>query len=152
MWEFIRGNVFVVLERTDSPRRSGSPLVLIVDDDQDSREMYTVALSVTGFEPVVATTAEEAFSQACNVQPDAIFTAIMLPDGSGLDLTRRLRADSRTRGINVIVLTSHSSESTRRSARAAGCDRLLTMPCLPDALALEIDHVLARPHHLSESR
>jgi two-component system cell cycle response regulator DivK len=126
--------------------------VLIVDDDGDSREMYTVALSVMGFHPVAATNAEDAFAQACTVHPDAIVTDITLPDVSGLDLARRLRRDARTADTSIIVLTGHSSDSIEHCARDAGCDRFLVKPCLPDALAVEIRDLLASRQHMSEPR
>jgi DNA-binding response OmpR family regulator len=114
--------------------------------------MYTVALSVMGFQPVEATTAEDAFAEACNVRPDAIVTDMVLPDVSGLDLTRRLRSDPRTTHTSIIVLTGHSSDSTERRARDAGCDRFLIKPCLPDALAVAIRDVLASRPDISESK
>jgi two-component system, OmpR family, phosphate regulon response regulator PhoB len=120
-----------------------SPRVLIVDDDADSREMHTVALSVMGFAPVSVANAETAFAQACDLRPDAVVTDLMLPGLSGLDLARRLRADSRTADTAIIALTGHASDSTRLRARAAGCDRCLVKPCVPDALARAIHDVLA---------
>lgn len=127
------------------------PRVLIVDDDGDTREMYTVALTVMGFQPVAVTNAEEAFAQACEVHPDAIVTDMTLPGLSGLDLARRLRGDARTTNVGIIVLSGHSSEVTQQRAREAGCDRYLVKPCLPDALALEIHDVLASRHQLAAS-
>jgi two-component system response regulator MtrA len=124
--------VFAVLQRTDRLDWSLPPLVLIVDDSADSREMYTVALTVMGFQPVAATNAEDAFAQACNVRPDAIVTDITLSDVSAFDLTRRLRQDARTTGTSIIVLTGDSSTWLQESARDAGCDRVLVKPCLPD--------------------
>jgi DNA-binding response OmpR family regulator len=121
--------------------------VLIVDDDGDSREMYTVALSVMGFQPVTAANAEDGFAQACDVHPDAIVTDITLPDVSGLDLTRRLRRDARTADTGIIVLTGHASMSILLHAQDAGCDRFLVKPCLPDTLAVEIRGVLATRQH-----
>jgi CheY-like chemotaxis protein len=140
---------------THEPQVGGpfiSPRVLIVDDDAESREMYTVALSLLGFEALSVPNAEEAFAEACAVHPDAVVTDIMLPRLSGLDLARRLRGDSRTTDTGIIVLTGHASESTRRRARAAGCDRFLVKPCVPDALALAIHDVLASRCHMSEAR
>jgi two-component system cell cycle response regulator DivK len=61
---------------------------------------------------------------------------------SGFDLIHRLREDSRTRAIPIIVLTGLTLASVRQQAREAGCDRFLLKPCLPDALAGEIRDVL----------
>ena len=62
---------------------------------------------------------------------------------SGLDLVRRLRGDARTSAIGIVVLTGHTASSVREQANAAGCDRFIVKPCLPDALAFEIGEVLA---------
>jgi DNA-binding response OmpR family regulator len=123
--------------------------VLIVDDDGDTRDMYTVALSIMGFEAVAAANAEEAFGQARAVRPDAIVTDVTLPGLSGLDLARQLRGDARTADAGIILLSGHCSESKQQRAREAGCDRYLVKPCLPDTLVLEIRSVLASRHHLA---
>jgi CheY-like chemotaxis protein len=115
------------------------PVVLIVEDDEDSREMYTVALSAMGFQPIAAANADEAFARACDSHPDAIVADVTLCDGSGLDLTRRLREDMRTKEANIIVLSGHA---VQQAATSAGCDRFLLKPCLPDALADEIHDLL----------
>jgi CheY-like chemotaxis protein len=119
-----------------------SPVVLIVDDDADSREMYTLALSVMGFQPIAAANADDAFARACDSRPDAIVTDVTLPDMSGLELTRRLRADTRTKDSGIIVLTGHAGGAVQREATDAGSDRFLLKPCLPDALAQEIQAVI----------
>jgi two-component system cell cycle response regulator DivK len=126
-----------------------SPRVLIVEDDGDTRDMYTVALSIMGFQPVAATNAEEAFAQARDLRPDAIVTDLTMGGLSGLDLARRLRGDARTADAGIIVLSGHSSASRKQRAREAGCDRYLVKPCSPDTLALEIRSVLASRHQLA---
>lgn len=120
-----------------------SPVVLIVDDHEDTAAMYAILLLATGFQPVSAATAATGFECACVVRPDIIVTDISLGDASGLDLTRRLRGDTRTRNAGIIVLTSHSFGSVRQEATEAGCDRFLLKPCLPDVLAMEIANVLS---------
>lgn len=127
---------------TTPQRSSGQPLVLLVDDDEDSLAMYAFALLAMGFRAVSAETAEDAFSRTCELQPDVIVADITLPGTSGLELTRRVRQDGRTTATRIIVLTGHASGSMERQAYAAGCDRFLVKPCLPDVLALEIRTVL----------
>jgi two-component system phosphate regulon response regulator PhoB len=115
---------------------------LIVDDDQDSRDMYSLALSIMGFRPCAVSNAEDAFARACDMQPDAVVADVTLPGASGLDLTRRLRADIRTKEAGIIILSGHATAAAEQRAIEAGCDRYLVKPSLPDALALEIHHVL----------
>ncbi len=117
-------------------------MVLIVDDHEDSAAMYALGLLAMGFRPVTAETAEDAFARTCELHPDVIVADFTLPGVSGLELTRRLRQDDRTKATRIIVLTGHASESVERQAYDAGCDRFVVKPCLPDVLALEIRTVL----------
>lgn len=104
--------------------------------------MRAIGLLALGFHPVTAENAEEAFVRACEIHPDAIVVDLGLPGLAGVELTHRLRQDVRTQTAGIIVLTSSMSGSMARTAREAGCDRLLLKPCPPDALALEIGEVL----------
>lgn len=114
------------------------PVVLLIDDHQDTLAMYAIGLLAMGFHPLTADGVQDGFACACGSHPDAIVADVMLRDGSGLDLARRLRDDARTRHTPVIVLTGYSLESVQQQARDAGCDRIVEKPCLPDALAVEI--------------
>jgi CheY-like chemotaxis protein len=118
------------------------PVVLIVDDDQDSREMYTLALSAMGFQPLAAGDAAEAFARARECRPDVVVADVKLPGVSGLELTRQLRTDTQTKSAGIILLTGHSFGPVRQEAQDAGCDRFLVKPYLPDALAAQIHDVL----------
>lgn len=126
-----------------------SPVVLLVDDHPDSGEVYAAGLLATGFRPFIAETADEAFEAACRFRPDVVVTDINLPGTSGVDLSRRLRTDARTRDVAIIVLSGHALGSTRQDASSAGCDRFLLKPCVPDVLAFEICDVLAERRWLS---
>jgi CheY-like chemotaxis protein len=119
-----------------------SPVVLLVDDHEDSAAMYSIGLLAMGFQPITAETAEDGFERACHTRPDVIVADVSLGGTSGLELTRRLRGDMRTRDTGIIILTGHTSDATKQEASAAGCDRFLLKPCLPDVLALEIRDVL----------
>jgi two-component system, cell cycle response regulator DivK len=120
---------------------TNAPVVLIVDDHQDSLAMYSFMLLALGFQPVTAATAEDGFARACRVHPDVIVADVTLPGISGLELTRRLREDTRTKDAAIIVLTGHPAGA--QQASDAGCDRFLLKPCLPDELAMEIREVLS---------
>jgi two-component system cell cycle response regulator DivK len=117
--------------------------VLIVDDDEDSREMYSLALSRMGFQTCAAANAVDAFAKACAVRPDAIVSDFRLPGLSGVDLARLLRGDTRTQDAGIIVLTGYTAEGARQQATQAGCDRFLIKPCAPEALANELQDLLA---------
>ena len=126
--------------------RFESPVVLLVDDDEDSAAMYAIGLLAMGFQPVTVKTVEDGFERACHLQPDIVVVDVSLAGTSGLDLTHRLRGDFRTRDAGIIVLTGHLSGSMNNRAQGAGCDRFLAKPCPPDVLALEIRDVLNHRH------
>jgi CheY-like chemotaxis protein len=119
------------------------PVVLIVGDHEESLAICALGLLAMGFNPVTAENAAQAFARACTIHPDAIVADATLADSSGLELTRRLRDDVRTRASAIIVLCGSTSYSLERAAREAGCDRLVLKPCMPDALSVEIRDVLA---------
>ena len=126
---------------------SSSLVVLLVDDNDDSLAMYAIGLLAMGFQPITADTGEEALARACECRPDVIVADITLRGISGLDLTRLLREDARTRDAGIIVLTGHGAESVKEQADAAGCDRFLMKPCMPDALAGAIRDVINHRNH-----
>ena len=122
--------------------RAERPCVLLVDDYPDARLMYAEYLSDSGFEVVQATNGIEALRQARESMPDIILMDLSLPVMDGWEATRRLKADSRTAGIPVVALTSHALSGTSNGAKEAGCDALVTKPCLPKDLVREIRKLL----------
>jgi two-component system cell cycle response regulator DivK len=110
------------------------PLVLVVDDYQDAREMYAECLGAYGFSVVEAETGDEAVAKALALLPDVIVMDLALPGMDGWTATRTLKTDARTHGIPVIALTGHGRSDAPDAARAAGCDAFLVKPCLPDAM------------------
>ncbi len=119
-----------------------APLVLLVDDFQDNREMYAMYLKHAGVRVAEAANGHEALDQAFSLLPDLIVMDLSLPGIDGWEATRRLKADERTKKIPVLALTSHALEGFSDGARAAGCDAFVTKPCLPEQLLSEIRKVL----------
>lgn len=122
-------------------------VVVVVGNHQESLAMRAIGLMAMGFHPVAADNAEDGFTRACEIHPDAIVVDLTLPEPSGLELAHRLRHDVRTQTAGIIVLISAMSVAIARSALEAGCDRLLLKPCPPDTLALEIGEVLGARLH-----
>ena len=122
--------------------RAKAPLILLVDDFQDNREMYAMYLEHAGMRVAEAANGHEALDRAFELLPDLIVMDLSLPGIDGWEATRRLKADERTKGIPVLALTSHALEGFSEGARAAGCDAFVTKPCLPEQLLSEIRKVL----------
>lgn len=132
----------------DVPSSGESPLVLIVDDYQDARELYSEYLSSSGFRGAEAQDGAEAVRKALELRPAVILMDLSLPGMDGWEATRRLRSDERTRLIPIVALTGHALAAHSDDARDAGCDAFMTKPCLPDAVVDEVKRMLA----LSASR
>ncbi len=119
-----------------------APLILVVDDYQDAREMYAEYLQFSGFRVAEARNGNEAIEQAFALKPDLILMDLSLPGMDGWEATRVLKADDRTRNIPVIALTGHALAGASEGAKKAGCDSFVTKPCLPDDLVVEVRRML----------
>jgi CheY-like chemotaxis protein len=120
-----------------------SPLVLVVEDYQDAREMYAAYLQFSGYRVAEATNGIEAIEQANELMPDIILMDLALPKMDGWEATRRLKMAEKTRHIPIVALTGHALAGHAEGARQAGCDAFVTKPCLPDALVAEIKRMLS---------
>jgi two-component system cell cycle response regulator DivK len=117
-------------------------LVLVVEDYQDAREMYSAYLQFSGYRVAEATNGLEAIEKAIALMPDIILMDLALPKVDGWEATKRLKADERTKHIPIVALTGHALAGFAEGAREAGCDAFVTKPCLPDALVAEIRRML----------
>ncbi len=120
-----------------------TPLILVVDDYQDAREMYAEYLQFSGFRVAEARNGNEAVAQAFSLRPDLILMDLSLPGMDGWEATRLLKADDRTKHIPVVALTGHALAGASEGAKKAGCDSFVTKPCLPDDLVIEVRRMLS---------
>lgn len=121
------------------------PLVLVVEDDRDTRDMYALFLESQGLAVITASDVSSAFEEAVARQPGVVITDLLLPGpSSGADLCRRLHEDPRTTHIPALLLTGSSRESELRSAVEGGCAEVRIKPHLPDALLTDVRRLLAR--------
>jgi CheY-like chemotaxis protein len=116
-----------------------APLVLLVEDDTDTREMYSEYLSYSGLRVAEAPTGFRALQRAREQKPDVVVTDIWMPGMDGLELSRRLRAEGPTRDVPIIAV---SGNPTAAGAHEAGCDMMLEKPCTPDRLLHAIEDML----------
>ena len=117
---------------------SPEPLVLVVDDYDDAREMYAESLLVNGFRVAEAADGAQAVELARKLGPDVILMDLSLPGIDGWEATRRLKADVTTQHIPVVALTGHALSSALDAAREAGCSRFVVKPALPDVVIAEV--------------
>ena len=134
----------LVLDETPaSPRAARSrPLVLLVDDIEDCRDVYGQFLRHTGYEVVEAADGSEALAMAKALAPDAIVMDLWMPHLDGWESIRRLKARPDTSSIPILVLTGDAYAQARTEAEEAGCQAYLVKPCLPMDVAAEVGRLL----------
>ena len=121
------------------------PVVLVVDDNRDTREIYALYLSMLGYTIETAADGREAIVKALTMLPDAIVMDLQMPGVDGWRAMREIRANAKTAATPIIVLTGHEFKGyLRSSAIAEGASSYLLKPCLPERLAREIDDCLRR--------
>ena len=125
---------------TDAAR----PLVLVVDDYQDAREMYAECLDQSGFRVEQAESGEEAVAKAVALRPALIVMDLALPGMDGWTATRTIKTVARTASIPVVALTGHARSDASQAARDAGCDAFLTKPCLPDEVVAVVRRMIGQ--------
>jgi two-component system cell cycle response regulator DivK len=117
---------------------AAQPLVLLVDDSEDNREVYAQYLAFAGFRVEMAVDGVEAVEKASDLRPDVIVMDLSLPRLDGWEATRQIKSAPETSGIPVIALTGHAVSESKKKALEVGCSGYLTKPCLPDILVSEI--------------
>lgn len=121
---------------------------LIVDADDDTRQMYAEYLKLSAWEIDEASDGREALAKAISHPPDIVVTETHLPGISGYDLCSLLREDPVTAGILLVVVTADVRAVDRERAMDSGADLVLTKPCLPDYLVSEIGRLSERSSEL----
>jgi DNA-binding response OmpR family regulator len=119
-----------------------APLILVVEDDPETRRFYTEAFTRGGWAVDQAHNGLQALEKALASAPDLILTDIAVPGIDGIELCRRLRADDRTAGVPVLAITGYGDRRYPDRATTAGANRVLTKPCDPDQLLDEARRLL----------
>ncbi len=121
--------------------------VLVVEDYDDSRQVYVELLGEAGYDVVEACDGAEAIAKARETPPDLVVMDLSLPVIDGWEATRQLKLDARTRHIPIVALTGHALEGSKGNSDAVderGWETLLAKPCSPDRLLATVHEVLAR--------
>ena len=102
--------------------------VLLVEDQEDNRDMLSRRLKKRGYEVAIAVDGAEGVEKARSEAPDLILMDMSLPVMDGWEATRILKAEDDTRSIPVVALTAHAMSTDREKAFEAGCDAYETKP------------------------
>jgi two-component system cell cycle response regulator DivK len=119
--------------------------VLLVEDNEDNRTIYSTALAHAGFRVIEAATGQEGVDRARTDAPDLILMDMSMPVLDGWAATRILKGEVGTRHIPVVALTAHAMTTDRQIALDAGCDGYLAKPVPPRAVLAEVVRWLGAP-------
>lgn len=118
--------------------------ILVVDDEEDILELVKFNLAREGFHIESTVTGEKALKKAASLLPDLIILDLMLPGIDGLEVTRRLKGDDRTRAVPVIMLTAKGEEADIVTGLELGADDYVIKPFSPRILSARVKAVLRR--------
>jgi CheY-like chemotaxis protein len=118
--------------------------VLLVEDNEDNRIVYSTILRHFGYQVTEALNGEEGIAKAKSEKPDLILMDISIPIIDGWEATQVLKHDPETRSIPIIALTAHALASDREKAMEVGCDGYLAKPCEPRAVVAEVQRFLGK--------
>jgi CheY-like chemotaxis protein len=133
-------------------RRLHMPKVLLVEDNEESRDGLARHLRRKGYETLLAVDGRQGVDVARAESPDLILMDMSLPVLDGWEATRQLKAGSETRGIPVIALTAHAMAGDRERALEAGCDDYDTKPIEVSRLLTKIETLLEKKNSPAPGR
>jgi two-component system cell cycle response regulator DivK len=115
-------------ETTKARRVSAQPLVLVADDDPDTRLLFRTVLEIRGYCVTEAADGEEIVRAAESARPDLILMDGSLPRQSGFDAARQIRRFRHMDGVPIVFISGHAGGTFIALAREAGCDEYLVKP------------------------
>jgi two-component system cell cycle response regulator DivK len=116
--------------------------ILVIEDQEDNRQIVRDLMAASGYELIEATTGEEGIAAAARERPDLILMDIQLPGIDGYEVTRRIKANPQLKSIPIIAVTSYALSGDDKKAFAAGCDGYVTKPYSPRLLLAKIREYL----------
>ena len=128
-----------------TPAQDRAHRILIVEDNEDNRIVYSTMLRHFGFAVDEAENGAEGILKARTKHPDLILMDIAIPLVDGWEAVQRLKKDPATSHIPIVALTAHAMPADRERAMQVGCDGYLAKPCEPRAVVEEVRRILRSP-------
>jgi CheY-like chemotaxis protein len=119
--------------------------VLLVEDNEDNLLIYSTILRHSGFTVLEARDGQAGIDMATSDLPGLILMDVSIPLIDGLEATRRLKADPKTKDIPIIALTAHALASDQQKAIEAGCDAYIAKPAEPRIVLNAVKQYLGEP-------
>src|SRR5688572_1812250 len=118
--------------------------ILIIEDEKPIRDMIAFTLRRSGYEVSEAPDVSAARARIASKRPDLLLVDWMLPDVSGLEMTRQLKRSRETQDLPIIMLTARGDEQDKVAGLEGGADDYITKPFSPRELLARINAVLRR--------
>ena len=120
--------------KSSTAMQISKPVILVVDDFDDTRLLLRTWLERKGFQVIEAENGNEAVSQAASQRPSLIIMDLEMPELDGLAATRKIRSVKELEKVPVLAVSAYGAEQFREDALAAGCDEYVSTPFEPEAL------------------
>jgi DNA-binding response OmpR family regulator len=131
-----------------APKCSGTyartPRALVIEDDEDLRELFARELELSGFVVYRASAGQEGLEMVRRYDPDAVVLDLVLPTLSGFSVARSTRSLETTRNVAIVAVSGLTSDVLRMEALSAGCDVFLVKPVAPTTVVAQVCQTLAR--------
>ena len=124
--------------------------VLVADDDESVRKLVTLVLSLEDFDVVAVTDGHEAVNAVYEELPDLVMLDLMMPRMTGMEALERLRQDSLTRSLPILMLTGNDTSAEKVLAFTAGADDYMIKPFDPVELVARVRSTLKRAQHMRD--
>ncbi|SAK84322.1 two component transcriptional regulator [Caballeronia temeraria] len=121
----------------ENNERGRSPAVLLIDDDFDTRQVWSMVFELEGLTAITATDGEEGLNKAQALRPDIVICDFMMPGMNGLEVCRRLRADGRFEGVALILWSAARGIDPDNLA-----DLLVEKPAKPEVVLAHVRDLL----------
>jgi DNA-binding response OmpR family regulator len=118
---------------------------LVVDDEEDIRNLVHAILTGNGYEVFTASTGEEALTKAVTLKPDLIILDVVMPGISGLEVCRLIKTKTTLKKIRVLMLSALSRDVDKKMIADSGADGYLRKPFSVNDLLSKIDDMFSKP-------
>jgi len=121
-----------------------APLILLVDDSEDARNILGASLEFAGFRVEEACDGQEGVEKAVRLSPAAVLLDLAMPKMDGFEAARLMKSNARTRGIPIIAVTAYGLPEWQERATKSGCDDFLQKPVHPEEIVRAVCRAMTR--------
>lgn len=125
--------------------------ILIIDDEEDIREILFYYLQKEGYQVMQASTGREGIEMAVAHKPDLVLLDVMMPEMDGIEVCQTLRENPKTKDVRICFLTARNEDYSQIAGLDAGADDYVSKPVKPKVLASRIKAILRRKHNSNDT-